>query len=195
MGRTVVVDDRKTDMNTSCCYMNFCKSSDTEKVGVKLNFSRKELLYDIQNYAYIEGHVMGEENQHAQHTLVDIAEEGNVDRVSRILSLTHAEAVELLYPYTKEEPIGEEVNDMLEAPDTYVIDMEVPKTMSRTTITLLSRLIHEYMVYKVLHDWLSITNPKAANNWLEKSEQAEKRINTIKHLRTSAFTRDLRTPF
>lgn len=175
--------------------MDFCNSSDIEKVGVKLNFSRKELLYDIQNYAYIEGHVMGEENQHAQHTLVDIAEEGNVDRVTRILNLTHAAAVEMLYPYTKQEPIEEEVNDMFEEPENYVIDMEVPKTFSRTTINLLSRLIHEYMVYKVLHDWLSIINPKAANNWLEKSEEAEKRIDTIKHSRTSAFTRKIRTPF
>lgn len=175
--------------------MDFCQASDIEKVGVKLNFSRKELMYDIQNYAYIEGHVMGEEKQHAQHTLVDISEDGNVDRVTRVLNLIYAETVEMLYPYTKEEPIGEEVNDTLEEPETYVISMELPKTFSRTTINLLSRLIHEFMVYRVLHDWLSITNPTAAGNWLEKSEEAERRINSIKHSRRSAFTRKIRTPF
>jgi len=68
---------------------------------VTLEFLREELIYDIKNYAYIEGHVWGDETQHAQHTLVEIGEEGNVDRVNRILAAVYSAAVEMLYPYTK----------------------------------------------------------------------------------------------
>lgn len=155
---------------------------------VRLKFLRSQLLYDIKNYAYVEADVMGEEKQHAQHVLAEIGEEGNVDRVSRILAVVHAAIIEMLYPYTKAEPIEEEIDNCLYAPDAYEIELNVPTAMSRTTLHLLSRLIHEYMVYRVLADWLSITNPEAAANWLEKAEATEKEISKAKNQR-GVFTR------
>lgn len=155
---------------------------------VRLKFLRSQLLYDIRNYAFVEGDVMGEEKQHAQHVLVDIGEEGNVDRVTRILAVVHAAVIDVLYPYTKAEPIEEEIDDCLFAPDVYVVELHVPLTMSRSTIHLLSRLIHEYMVYRVLADWLSITNPDAAANWAAKAEAAEDAIAKAKNVR-GVFTR------
>ena len=158
--------------------------------NVTLEFLRTELIYDIKNYAYIEGHVWGEENQHAQHTLVEIGEEGNVDRVNRILAAVFSAAVEMLYPYTKEEPEESEViSNKLWTPDKYLIEMSVPITMSKTTLHLLSKLIHEFMVARVIHDWLSITHPDAAKNWLDKALGAVEEINTIKNSRTGVLTR------
>lgn len=158
--------------------------------NVTLTFKREELLYDIKNYAFIEGHVWGEENQHAQHTLVDIGEDGNVDRVNRILDTVHAATIELLYPYTKQELVDdEEISDQMEAPTDYKIEMKVPITMSRTTLLLLNKLIHEFMVARVIHDWLSITHPEAANNWLSKALEAEEEINSIKHSRRGVMRR------
>lgn len=160
------------------------------KRNVTLTFKREELLYDIKNYAFIEGHVWGEENQDAQHTLVEIAEEGNVDRVNRILSIVHAAAVEMLYPYTKEEPLeDEEINNLMWTPEDYKIEMHVPATMSRTTLHLLCKLIHEFMVARVIYDWLSITHPEAAKNWLEKGLESQDEINSIKNCRTGVLRR------
>jgi hypothetical protein len=171
------------------CYDPDAKDSKATR-KVTLEFLREELIYDIKNYAYIEGHVWGDENQHAQHTLVEIGEEGNVDRVNRILAAVYAAAVEMLYPYTKEEPEESEViNDRLWTPDKYPIEMSVPVTMSRTTLHLLSRLIHEFMVARVIHDWLSITHPDAAKNWLDKAMEAVDEINVIKNSRTGVLTR------
>lgn len=168
----------------------YCCNLDNNDITrtVRLTFLRKELLYDIKNYAYVESDVMSEEQQHSKHVLAEIGEEGNVDRVSRILSVVHAGVIEMLYPYTKSLPIEEEIKDILESPDEYVIEMQVPETMSRTTLHLLSRLIHEYMVYRVLSDWLSITNPRASENWNAKAMLTEREINTTKNQR-STFTR------
>lgn len=177
------------------CYSNDSAGSGNNGAGseqrrtVRLKFLRSQLLYDIKNYAYIEGHVMGEEKQHAQHMLVEIGEDGNVDRVTRILAVVHAAAIELLYPYTKQAPVEEEIDDCLWAPDEYVIELHVPETMSRTTMHLLSRLIHEFMVYSVLADWLSITHPDAAANWAAKAAATQEEIEKAKNLRTKAFTR------
>lgn len=171
------------------CYNSDAGDSKATK-NVTLVFHRAQLLYDIKNYAYIEGHVWGEENQHAQHTLVEIGEEGNVDRVNRILGVVHAAAVEMLYPYTKQEPIDDEVIcDRMWTPEDYEIVMKVPATMSRTTLHLLNKLIHEFMVTRVIYDWLSITHPEAARNWLEKALEAQEEINSIKNSRTGVLRR------
>ena len=160
-----------------------------DKRVVRLKFLRDQLLYDIKNYAYVEGDVMGEEKQHAQHVLVEIGEEGNVDRVSRILAVVHTAVIEMLFPYTKAEPIEEEIDNSLYAPDEYVVELTVPSTMSRTTMHHLSKLIHEFMVYCVLADWLSITNPQAAANWTAKAEAIKEEIEDVKNLRRKTFTR------
>ena len=164
-------------------------ANDGNKRAVRLVFKRSQLLYDIKNYAYVEADVMGEEKQHAQHVLADIGEEGNVDRVTRILAVIHAAVVEMLYPFTKQEPIEEEIDNCLYAPDEYVVELNVPVAMSRTTLLLLSRLIHEYMVYRVLADWLSITNPEASVNWREKAEAAEREIERAKSTHKGVFER------
>lgn len=182
-------------MNDNGCSEG-CKSKENDATKkVTLVFHRAQLLYDIRNYAYIEGHVWGDdsvETRHARHTLIEIGEEGNVDRINRILGLVHAAAVEMLYPYTKQEPLDEEVIcDNMWTPDKYQITMQVPSTMSRTTTHLLNKLIHEYMVARVIYDWLSITHPEAANNWYEKSEEAKKEISRIKSNRRGALRRAL----
>lgn len=159
------------------------ESSAKETRTVMLKFLRKELLYDIKNYAYVEADVMGEEKQHAQHVLAEIGEVGNVDRVNRILDVVHSAVTEMLYPYTKTAPIDEEIDDKMIAPECYEIELRVPSTMSRSTLKLLSRLIHEYMVYRVLGDWLSITNATAAEHWYEKAEGAERQITIAKNHR------------
>lgn len=174
---------------SNTCYDSDAADDKATK-NVTLIFKREELLYDIKNYAYIEGHVWGEENQHAQHTLIDIGDTGNVDRVNRILDVVHAATIELLYPYTKQEPIeDEEFVDTIQEPTEYVIAMTIPATMSRTTLRLLNKLIHEFMVARVLYDWLSITHPETARNWLEKAFEAQQEIDTIKNTRTGALRR------
>lgn len=176
--------------------MDCCCRKDTDTVLVRLKFRRDELLYDIKNYAYVESDIMTDERQgsvisHAQHQLADIGEEGNVNRVSRILSLVHAEVIEMLYPYTKREPIEGELDNILVVPSEYTILMRVPKTMSRTTTRLLEKLIHEYMVYRVMSDWLSITNKDAAVGWRERAEETKAEIESVKNLRRKAFTRKI----
>ena len=57
-----------------------------KKKQVVLIFKRKNLLYSISNYAYIVGHPMPDNTENNKHMIIDICEEGNIDRVNRILS-------------------------------------------------------------------------------------------------------------
>ena len=89
----------------------------------------------------------------------------------------------MLYPWAKKDIVNTELDDTLTERKQYVIVMDVPTTMSQTTLTLVERLIHEYLVCRGVADWLSITNPQKAETWLAKAAEAESEIRTAIHSR------------
>ena len=98
-----------------------------------LIFKREQLLYDIRNYCYIAGHIMVDSDTEVRHTVQDVGEEGNVDRVTRKLGLTIAKCKELLYPYTKHNIDRSILDDKLKNVPGYGIVMRVPPDFSQTT--------------------------------------------------------------
>jgi hypothetical protein len=170
-------------------------NSSDAKHKVTLLFDREALLYDIANVSYVEGDVMPTDDAHTKHQVFDITEDGNVDRVTRVLDLAHAICVEELYRFTK-EPCEDDMqlDDLFKESDTYVIELNVSQKFSNTTAKLLEQLIHEYFVASALADWLSITNKNAAEKWAIKAQtlldEAKRKVN----MRTGVLTRPLR-PF
>lgn len=163
---------------------------------VPLVFKRSEIIYDVENCSFVEGDIMKADDDHARHQVFDIGQEGNINRVTRVLNLAHAECIEMLYPYTKEEiPEDQEaLNDILASPDEYSVTLTLPEGFSLSTVKLLSNLIHEYLVCRVLADWMSITNPASQANWEEKLERVRTRIQTCLMSRTGKVRRKLK-PF
>lgn len=151
---------------------------------VTLSFKRTEIIDDLKQNSYVAGDVMRAEDEHQKHQVFDIAEDGNVDRVTRVMNLVMAEVRELLYPYTKEavEDGESRVNDLV-AVEQYDIEMTVPETFSKTTLTLLEQLIHELVIDRIMSDWLSQTYPEAAKVWEAKAENILKKIQEAKNKR------------
>jgi hypothetical protein len=172
----------------SCCTNN---SASAQSRKVTLRFKRANLDYSIGNYAYIEGDVMSDESEHNRHMVMDILAKGNRDKVTRILSVVHAAVIEMLYPFTKQDAIEEVVDDDIFEPEAYIVEITVPQTFSRTSVHLLSRLIHEFMCYNVLADWLSITDKDAAENWASKAAALKEEIDSVKNMRTGVLRRKL----
>ena len=138
-----------------------------------LIFKRDQLQYDIDNLAYIEGSVMPNETEpHNKHMVQDVGQEGNIDRVTRVLDLQVTKVKELLYPYTKHDVHKQELKNLLRQPRVYGIVLSLPATFSQTTLNLMESLIHEYLVCRVLEDWMSITNPGKTEMWTAKAEKA-----------------------
>ncbi len=170
--------------------MSFCIPED--KNGTQravISFMREQLLYDIRNYAFIEGSVMETDSQHNRHMVQDVGEAGNVDRVTRVLNLAMSKCKELLYPYTKNDLQRAELNDKLREPEVYGIVLTVPKDFSQTTLHLLKNLIHEYLVCTAVADWLSITNTEKAQVWKLKAEEAQSEIRINLHNRITKARR------
>lgn len=164
--------------------------------SVTLTFKRPELLYDVENYSFVEGDIMRADDAHARHQVFDIGQDGNVDRVTRVLNLAHSECVEMLFPYTKEVVPDEQeaLDNKLEEPKDYNIVLNLPEDFSLSTVNLLKNLIHEYLVCKVLADWMSITNPASQANWEGKIEEQKGKIRTSLMSRMGKVRRKLK-PF
>lgn len=173
-----------------------CGNSQQQTKPVTLTFKRQELIYDAANYSFVEGDIMKADDEHARHQVSDIAQKGNIDRVTRVLNLAHAECVEMLFPYTHEEIADKQdaLNDVLTSPEEYNIVLHLPYTFSFTTVKLLQNLIHEYLVCRVLADWMSITNPSSEANWERKFESLQSKIRTSLVSRTGMVKRKLK-PF
>lgn len=167
----------------------WCYSDSKGNIEVVLGFGRKELLYDIRNYAYIEGHVMQTDNVHQEHMVQDVGEEGNIDRENRILDLAVSQCKEMLYPYTKNSISRHALHDELKEQDSYGIVLRLPADFSQTTVNLLERLIHEYIVDYAVADWMSITNPQKEETWAVKAADMEERIRTALVSRTGRIRR------
>lgn len=167
-----------------------------ERRDVTLVFKRGELIYDVENYSFIEGDIIQTEDEHAKHHIFDVAQKGNIDRVTRVLNTAHAECVEMLYPYTKEEiPEGQEdLDDILREPEEYVINLSLPGSFSLSTVKLLNKLLHEYLVCCVLSDWMSITNPASVENWEGKRQALKRKIQTCLTSRRGPIRRKIK-PF
>lgn len=173
-----------------------CKqyAEQNKKKIVTLIFKRAELIYDISNYSFVEADILPQEQEHAKHQVFDIAQDGNVDRVTRVLNLVHAECVELLYPYAKEEiPDTEEVlDDILKEPEEYKIRLSLPNTFSMTTVRMLEHFIHEFLVCRILADWMSITLPASAGRWEAKANDLKDKIRSSLLSRTDKVKRKLK---
>ncbi len=158
--------------------------------------TRQRLIYDIANLAYVLGDVLGEDAQHVAHLVQDITEEGNADRVARVLDIAHEECVNALYPYAKEDLPEEQIylDDASPKRDTYAIVLRLPEGFSQTTVRLLQDYIHEYMVCRALQDWLAIVYPAGSEAWAAKTELVRNKMRSILLSRTGRTNRKMK-PF
>lgn len=161
-----------------------------------LYFCRKELMDDIKNNAGIEGDTMKRDNAHDKHMVYDIAEKGNVERVTRVLDLAFNLCVDdMCYPYAKKEIKRQTSRDNeYEVEDEYIMHLRLPDNFSDTSVTLLEKLIHEYMVNSVMYDWMGLTKPESVPFWERKLEDAKAEIIGVLTRRTRCLTRKM-NPF
>lgn len=181
-------------MQPACCC---CGQTEETKRNVKLTFLRDELLYAVADPSYVEGDLLHEvDEEHVRHLVTDIVQEVGIDRVTRVLDMAHAECVEMLYPYSKQEIPEEQepLDDKLTETEVYEIDLTLPANFSFTTVKLLEKLIHEYLVARVLADWMSITKPNSEANWEKKFTLLREKIRTCLTTRTGRVRRRLQ-PF
>lgn len=159
---------------------------------VMIEFQKEELVHDIKNTAYIMADSQQSDvDAKVLKNVFDVGEDGNRDKLGRILDSAVEDCRELLYRYTKmemtcggfdsnewEECVGAPVNDE----DAYYLVMRMPIGFSKTSVHTMTVYIHDYIVNECLYEWLMIVLPDAADRfWALAEDKKQKIIDASNH--------------
>ena len=152
------------------------------RYSVDIVLYANDLYADIANRLTLTADSMEAQTEGADlHTAKDAMDDGNKDTIDNLVARHVFDCINLLYPYSK-TPIkrcrhNRESENEAEA---YVIHLTFEHPRSETSIQLLQRLIHYYIVYKCYAEWLAMTVPQAGTYtlWEEMAESVRVQIAT-----------------
>ena len=141
-----------------------------------MKLKKKALLYEIANMAYLIADT-GAADCHNLHLVRDICQEGNIDRVNRILALAYSKALTVLLPILRPPHKVHDHSQEIPETDGYPITLiplpsSAPSKSKNPIYLLIKETVHEYLVSMVLADWLEITLPEVAGVWKIKAESS-----------------------
>lgn len=162
---------------------------------IDITLYRKSLLYDISNVAFIIGSSNPEIDDKTRSSIIDICIDGNVDRVTRMMNMAVNELINKIYAFTKDRVLEDcKISNLHIEPDKYQIQMSVPLGFSKTTASVLTDYMHEFIVNFIISDWLSFTKKDEMQIWESKSDICISKIKSVINNRVFATKRKL-SPF
>lgn len=164
-----------------------------DRYRVLFMLSDKELVDDIGQTAFSQGDVarvmdnyghdhLAVDREHAMHQWMEVTQGENLYRVRRVINLAISEVEHMLFKWAKYDSCCDVSKDnRTELKSEYVIELRVPHSFTDTTASYLLRLIHDYVVDRVLYDWANLTYPEAATYWMQRYTEAEQNIRRCSH--------------
>lgn len=149
---------------------------------------RQELIMDIENQAYVYGDMLSDEQQHTKHIVQDICQGASLDRTIRLTAIAFHECVAMLGAFVKEEAISTAGSDAYADKTTYTISLSLPDTITEAALVALPPLLHEYIVWRVLSDWMAQVLPAQYPVCLQKADEAKAGILSAMRKRSKPIT-------
>lgn len=172
---------------------------------VMIELVKDELVHDIKNtaFAFADSLNTADADPHALHNIFDVGEDGNRDKLARILDSAVEDCREMLFRFCKmemtdggfdsnewEECIGSPANDE----ESYYLALRMPKGFNKTTIHTMTVYIHDYIVYQCLYEWLMIVYSEGADRFWSLAEEKKQKIKDATN-RTAGRSRIKLHPF
>ena len=134
----------------------------------------KELVYDIQNKAYLTGQAReaeGKKNYEAASNMQASDDEENSYQIRRSLANAFSSLKSLLGEYLSEDKSTSNNLIAKEIDDNGVLELalEFPSSYNNSSADALANGIHAYLVDMALGDWFAITNPEDAASYVQHS--------------------------
>lgn len=172
---------------------------------VMIELQKKELVFDIRNTAaaYADSISSSVEDSHLIHNVYDVGEDGNRDKLARILDSAVEDCKELLYRFTKMEMLGSgfdsnEWEECIGSPtneeESYYLAMRMPNGFSQTSVHTMTVYIHDYIVNQCLYEWLMIVYPDGADRFWPLAEEKKQKMKDASN-RSAVRTRITLHPF
>lgn len=131
-------------------------------MNYELSIRSDEVLADVRSAAWLEQELHPQLDRHRRHQMADICEDGNVERVWRVLGNAVAELRMALLRLLKPPDDLSSAND-LERPTEWTFSFMHP--LSSVSMAFLREKIHEYLVASVMSDRCAVIIPGAADIW------------------------------
>lgn len=154
---------------------------------VMIEMQKDELVFDIKNtaYSFADSQRNASVDEHSLHQVFDVGEDGNRDKLARLLDSAVEDCKEFLFRFCKlemkgsgfdsnewEECIGSPTNEE----EAYYIALRMPQGFSKTSIHTMTTYLHDYIVYQSLYEWLMIVYPDGAERFLTLAEEKKQKI-------------------
>ena len=129
----------------------------------------EEVLADIRSAAWLEQELHPALDRHRRHQMADICEDGNAERVWRVLGSAVAEVRFALLKILNPSDCIVQVNE-LERPGEWTFSFSVD--LPADILTFLKEKIHGYLVASVMADRCGVIIREAAPIWQDRAEEA-----------------------
>lgn len=152
---------------------------------IVIDLLKGEIVYDVRNTAYIYADTINVDDPHRKHNIYDIGEEGNRDKLARIMDVAVEDCREMLYRFTKTclERIGYDSNEWEEcvgSPENdeegYSLTLLVPSNFSDTSVHTIGVYVHNYVVNRIMYQWLMLVYPEGAESFAVLAAELESKI-------------------
>ena len=125
---------------------------------ITIKLIRSELVYNIELVAYAVGETVKSEDERESSVVIDICDDGKVDKVTMCLNKAWGELLNDMTGYTKIET-DEDINtdNTFVSPEEYLVCICVPDSFSKLNVEAVKNAMHAYLVNKVLSGWFAVT--------------------------------------
>lgn len=134
----------------------------------------KELVYDIQNKAYLTGQAReaeGTKGYEAASNMQASDDEENSYQIRRSLANAFSSLKSLLGEYLSENTTTSNnlINQEIDTDGVLTLSFELPSNYNNSSADALGNGIHAYLVDMAIADWFSITNKEDAQTYIAHS--------------------------
>lgn len=134
----------------------------------------KELVYDIQNKAYLTGQAReaeGSKGYEAASNMQASDDTENSYQIRRSLANAFSSLKSLLGEYLSEDKSTSDnlINTEIDNDGKLVLAFELPSNYNNSSADALGNGIHSYLVDMALGDWFAITNKEDADTYVAHS--------------------------
>lgn len=167
-------------MNNRVVIHNYRDGKTKPKVHKTMVLQQEELVQDIRNSAYIVADAVPTENPDDRGRIRDIAELNNRENMFRWMDLAVGMVANFLTLWSaRYDRNNTLVSDRYKELPCYHIHMEVPLSFPENTFIYAKDLAHQFIVSKVLYEYLKIVFPDAAAVWKETMDDLEEKLRDV----------------
>lgn len=155
-----------------------------ERTKITVTLKKKELLYDIDNIAYITGDILGDADTTPKYRsdVQATREAWGRNMIERSLDRAFYHLIARLTAYTKSDVDEEKsITDEPVNKEEYVLHLYVPEEVSEENIAGVACAAHNYLVYSALCDWFEKLKKDERDLYLFKLKEE---MDMIKHYLT-----------